>query len=253
MNTKWFWSYSIARRRVEGRTEEQTGAILFDFRRHNQAWQASSSPRVCGEEHSRRATLSSSNHVEPLGARVHSHPGVQLQERRLPCKLRLTTGKTTTQHFACKPAEKLKHQGGPTWRSIHYIHTETRTSSHTANHLGVTWTLRRQLLGLWRLSRKPQRNPPSVHNPTGGHRVQRGGPSCRVQSRRRRQQLLNVHTERNESSSTVTLLTGSTSRNSFREMWVCGESHLLGKAVGCSTCWVCRVRIKEEKLISRRE
>lgn len=50
MNTKWYWSNSSARRRVEERTVEQTGAILFDFRRHNQAWQASFSPRMCGEE-----------------------------------------------------------------------------------------------------------------------------------------------------------------------------------------------------------
>lgn len=215
-----------------------------------------------GGEHSQRAALSSCHHVEPLGSRVQSHPRVQLQERRLAYKLRLTTGTHNThcRVLTSKHKEESRCCGRPTWRSCHYIHIETHILSHGANLLGITGTLSRRSVGhlgetaevpprLWRLLRNLCRDRVMESLPTIPLEVTESkeeNNTAKVQSRSRQQQLLNVHTEQNSSSTAVALLTGSTSRNSSGgNVSVWGISPA-GEALGCIMSWVCRVKIKKE-------
>lgn len=263
MNTKWYWSYSSARRRVEERTEEQTGAILFDFRRHNQAWQASSSPRMCGEEGSTvnvpRCHRAITLNRWVFGCKATLECSSMNGDWRANWDSQLERASHNTAvfwHAACKEKEKSRVEaaqpGGPfivcALRQTFYHAEQTTWEWHEpwADSRWDSWSAAVSV----EVITKPVEELRMDSLPTIPQEVTESKEEdnpAKVQSRRRQQQLLKVHTEKNEtSSSTVTLLIGSTSRNSFREMWVCGESHLLGKAEGCIESWVCRLRIRKE-------
>lgn len=215
-----------------------------------------------GEYSQRAAALSSCNHVEPLGARVQSHPGVQppgtearnRKEHRtaLPC-----CGTVHSNDWRSRGVEGVQPGGHFTISTLR----ETHISLHRAKHLGITGT---QSVGtaevppcLLRLSRHPWRNRATAGLPTIPQEV--------TASRERRTTLQRCRAGGSSSSSSKSCTCTRSKMNQHRShaaYWVNFQKQLqgdvslwgispAGESSGVHHELACRVKIKKENQYPR--